>query len=124
MLQKLTKMKNQKGFTLVELMVVVAILGVLVAIAIPVYNTVTFSAQQKSHNANVRTLEGAVEVYAADHPTILRTDMDVITVLASVYIKEVPVNPLPTGTVVGTVTYSGAYTMTDGVISPTYIPTP
>ncbi|MEG1774122.1 MAG: prepilin-type N-terminal cleavage/methylation domain-containing protein, partial [Oscillospiraceae bacterium] len=37
--------KSKKGFTLVELMVVVAILGVLVAVAIPVYNGVTEKAE-------------------------------------------------------------------------------
>ena len=46
------------GFTMVELMVVVLILGILVALAIPVFNSAIYSARRKTCFANQRTLEG------------------------------------------------------------------
>ena len=55
--------KNRKGFTLVELMVVVVIIGILVAIAIPIFNNVQQNAREKAHDANVRTLMGAGTMY-------------------------------------------------------------
>ena len=61
MLMKMrSKMQNQKGFTLVELMVVIVILGILVAIAVPIYNSVTEKAERAAIEANLRTIDGAI----------------------------------------------------------------
>jgi prepilin-type N-terminal cleavage/methylation domain-containing protein len=66
-MQKLMKAihKNENGFTLVELMVVVVIIGVLVAIAIPIYNNVTARAQEGACQANLRTIDGAITMAGA-----------------------------------------------------------
>lgn len=60
MLKKMFKMKGNKGFTLVELMVVVVIIGVLTAIAVPVYNNVTAKAKINAIAANLRIINGAI----------------------------------------------------------------
>ena len=67
-MQKLMKAmhKNEKGFTLVELMVVVVIIGILVAIAIPIYATVTANAQARSCQANQRIVDGAISMWYAE----------------------------------------------------------
>lgn len=50
--------RNEKGFTLVELMVVILIIGILVAIAVPIFNNARASAWQRTCQANLRTLDG------------------------------------------------------------------
>jgi prepilin-type N-terminal cleavage/methylation domain-containing protein len=56
-------MRGQKGFTLVELMIVVVIIGILIAIAIPVYNLVTARAEKGACVANLRMIDGAIQNY-------------------------------------------------------------
>ena len=57
--------RKDEGFTLVELMVVVLIIGILVAIAVPIFNAAKASAQQKTCWANERTVEGAYQSWQA-----------------------------------------------------------
>jgi len=57
-------LRNKKGFTLVELMIVVVILGILVAIAVPIYSAVKGRAEKNACHSNLRILSSiAVQYY-------------------------------------------------------------
>jgi prepilin-type N-terminal cleavage/methylation domain-containing protein len=57
---------NKKGFTLVEIMIVVAIIGLLAAIAIPNFIRARQTAQKNACIANLKQLQGAIQVWAID----------------------------------------------------------
>ena len=77
-----SKMMNQKGFTLIELMIVVAIIGILAAIAIPLYANVQSRARVAKVQADLRTLASAVSMYQA-HTGALPTGLTDLTVTVS-----------------------------------------
>ena len=57
---------RKKGFTLVEIMIVVAIIGLLAAIAIPNFVRARQKAQAEACIANLRQIEGATQMWAID----------------------------------------------------------
>ena len=61
--------RNQRGFTLVELMIVVIIVGILAAVAIPMYQGATERAKASEAVAALGTIRGAMRVYYAEHGT-------------------------------------------------------
>jgi prepilin-type N-terminal cleavage/methylation domain-containing protein len=99
MINKLMKgfKKNNKGFTLVELMVVVVIIGILVAIAIPVYNASTARAEAGACEANRRMIESAIEQYKMNHDGTTVPSWDNLTTsVGEQYFKAVPKCPKDT----------------------------
>jgi len=58
---------NRKGFTLVEIMIVVAIIALLAAIAVPNLLTARRTANEAAAKATVRSLSTAAEVYSTSH---------------------------------------------------------
>ncbi|WP_294856286.1 type II secretion system protein [uncultured Oscillibacter sp.] len=60
------KKNSQKGFTLMEMLIVVAIIGVLVAISIPVFTSKLDAARKAADDANMRTAKAVYAVYQLD----------------------------------------------------------
>jgi prepilin-type N-terminal cleavage/methylation domain-containing protein len=74
-----TGQRKNNGFTLVELMVVVAILGILVAIAVPIYTSNTEAAKIATDQANLRILNSATLHYRINEDMITSDVFEGIT---------------------------------------------
>jgi prepilin-type N-terminal cleavage/methylation domain-containing protein len=65
-MSKVCKFWGKRGFTLVELMVVVAIISLLAAIAIPNFLIAREKVQKTACIANLKQIDGAITLYALD----------------------------------------------------------
>lgn len=96
-------MLRKKGFTLVEIMIVVAIIGLLAAIAIPNFMGARTSARKQACIANLKQIEGAKQIWALDFnkadtdtPNMTGTAGGGLSLVPD-YIKKEPICPSGTG---------------------------
>jgi general secretion pathway protein G len=82
--------KREQGFTLLELMIVMVVIGLLAAIAIPAYTTNIKHAREAVLKSDLHTLRTAIDSYTVDKQKAPQSLDDLVQ---SGYIKFMPVDP-------------------------------
>jgi len=89
--------KNKKGFTLVEIMLVIAIIGVITTLAIPAYENVLMNGRDNKRTADIVLLQQTLEIYhrqEGTYPDTLTPGTQLIgTSTANIYLASIPTFP-------------------------------
>jgi len=83
--------RNQRGFTLLELMVVISIIMILMAVAVPVYNQSIIQARESVLRSNLATLRSVISQYTLDKQKAPQSLDDLVT---AGYLRQIPVDPM------------------------------
>jgi general secretion pathway protein G len=105
---------KKSGFTLVEILIVVVILGILAAIVIPQFSQASLEAREASLISNLQTIRSQIELYKVQHREVLPTVANLETLMTTVtdidgapwvapataygpYMRVIPDNPFTDG---------------------------
>ena len=114
----MNKHTSNQGFTLVEIMIVVVIIGLLAAMAIPAFQKVRASSQDKAVTNNLRQLSAAADQYFLENGVSAVGSSLLVGTNSSQYIKQVTTvaqetyNDLQQGSAATAVGVAGARTIT------------
>ena len=107
----------RRGFTLIEILIVVIILGILAAIVIPQFSSASGDARKASLQSTVQTLRSQIALYKLQHGDTLPDITSTWTSLTSTtvyngqtfgpYMQSIPTNSLTNGSAVGNGTFGG-----------------
>ena len=84
-------LRQAPGFTLLELMVVISIIMILMAVAVPVYNQSIIQARESVLRSNLATLRSVISQYTLDKQKAPQSLDDIVT---AGYLRQVPVDPM------------------------------
>src|ERR1044071_2741821 len=89
--------KSVKGFTLIELMIVVAIIGILAAIAIPKFADLVDKSREASVKGSLGAIRSAVSIYYSDTEGVFPDPPSLATALTTGgrYLKDLPYLAIP-----------------------------
>lgn len=90
-----TRKKRLSGFTLIELMIVVAIIGILAAIAVPKFADLINKSREGSTKANLASVRSALKIYYGDTEGIYPGDNLACLTANAKYLSEIPQARIP-----------------------------
>ncbi|MEW5764210.1 MAG: type IV pilin protein [Acidobacteriota bacterium] len=105
--------RRESGFTLMELMVVVAIIGILVSMAVPTYRTAVERTKETVLRQNLSVIRDCIDQYYADKG---RYPDSIEALVSEGYLRHLPVDPITEKSDWVTVPYTGAE---EGQLEPT-----
>lgn len=82
---------RRAGYTLIELIIVMAIISILVAIAVPIYQKSILRAKESVLKQNITTLRTVIDEYTFDKKKAPQTLQDLVT---AGYLRAVPLDPI------------------------------
>ncbi len=88
------KTSNKKGFTLIELMIVVAIIGILAAIAIPKFAELIRKSSEGASKGNLGAVRSAMSIYYGDMEGVYPALMAALTISGK-YMNAIPMAKMP-----------------------------
>jgi len=82
--------KNHRGFTLIEMMIVISLILILISIAVPAYNRAILRAKEATLRQDLFTLRDTIQQYTLDKQKAPQTLDDV---KQAGYIRDIPIDP-------------------------------
>jgi general secretion pathway protein G len=90
-MERTTRIGSRRGFTMIELMIVMAIVVILVSIAVPMYQKAILRAKESVLKNNLFTIRTVIDEYTYDKQKAPQTLQDLVS---AGYLREIPIDPM------------------------------